>query len=241
MQPSQLHDIYISLVIFVASVVGASLTYAHITGHAGTSAILKKHIPLGQEQFLVVSASGCAGSFSSKLDSIASNFEYRSKGALKMKISGELIDGLFTVEAHFNSLGQLGGSLAKASFPNGEVSLGSTNINPIQVKLSVTSGSAVFTRRFTLPGPILLKRLAYDQFRIEYGGIKALPSQTNAIVNQPWLKAVLPEIRKVDDAQGKCPAEGGFIDIDSLIQSAQLLVRGLEEYLPGWLEQQEGT
>lgn len=233
------HEIYLSLIIFLASTIGAVITFVGITASKQHNSVIVNDLALGSKHFAIFNDTGCVGRYLSIFKQSENTFEYSSSGDFNFKLNGSQALATFTLEAQFNSLGQLGASILRLTLAEASISIGTYDINPIKVKLSIVAPARSFQRGFTIPGPVQLKRADKEHYRIESANFSTVSARLASATEQPWLHQFLPHVSEIEDDDSRCSAYSAYIDLDDLNSKLRLFVGGIESYIPEWLKEQE--
>lgn len=188
----------------------------------------------GVHEYEVFSGSRCVGSFVSSFI-YDGKYQLESELVLRMRARERSKVVSANLQATFNSLGQLGGSILTIVLDNATVTIGTTDVNPFNVVLGLKSPRRNFRFSYLFPGPIELVREGAGQFRLRYRYLSeqglAAPTQSSV---PPIFKAlqlnVLPR-----QGEGFCVDAEASIQLDPLIDWVETLATRYDSLFSGGL------
>ena len=210
----------------IASSVGTYLAYLELERRVKKTDSIMPELTIGEQSFVVRSAGMCVGEFKTQVGR-GKGYDLNTQGEVMVKLGAKLLPIKVSVSGEFNALGQSGGMIIKVTTPTANVVAGFTGINPLEITLSIRSEKYNNRVTFDYPGPVLLKRVGQNSYRLEARTFKLPSSLSNIAENQPFLKQLAIEIK---EEEGGCGEQIGSLDLTPYLmlvsQAARFLPQG---------------
>lgn len=156
--------------------------------------------------------------------------ELHAESTLRLVHSGKQDEVHAAILAYSNPLDQVFRSEIEITYGGAKVALASENVNPISLSLSFSSPGFSYSRRFTLPGPIMLERDRSGHIELSYAHAGALDLAP--------LRGLAPQLPRSnapaldESAFAECEKDASAIDVSSLNADLQQWVGRMQRVLP---------
>lgn len=145
-------------------------------------------------------------------------------GKIWVAYQGNQVEFKLSIEAFFNKLGQLGGSVFQLVAGKNQALIGSSGTNPIEVALKFQlDGSDRVERRIQVPGPITLKRLSSGNFQVHAQLLRSFGSTMKRIGDQPLLTALRLRTEPINERINCASGKVSGLALDPLVNMLKLL------------------
>ncbi len=211
-------DIIIATFLMLSGALVAVRAYAILLQSNREKQSIIRNIPGYQAHFKIMSANSCIGSFQHEFITSADEIEIKGTGSLRFKLGNEIVSAEIALNAGFNTLGQLGGSVLRISAHGSEVRLGTRGVDPVRFLFRLKESEANAWQRYEIsgPGPILLKKDAKDSYRLEYLHLGQALSEYKSFAQYPMLQAMALHIEQGEPGDCSDP-HGKSLDLSPLM------------------------
>lgn len=205
----------------ILSTLGGIICYAKVHEAAQIGDIPLPQIPTGIMHFEIVSNDKCIGFLHYSLNRGSDSLTVESKGVLRTKIFNQHSTISLSLEAYFNRVGQLGGSLIRVSSGAKRLSAGTSGINPMNIKLRASFGQAETLREFVIPGPVSITERSGGNYQVKYPFLESIDGAYETILDQPFLVSLGLALRETES--DSCSSETEFLDLSAAVKAIQSL------------------
>lgn len=207
------NELFPSIIIFLAALTTSIITYSTISLEASGARTFVSGISEGEKDFAVLHKGACIGKISSSLSSQNSILVMHASGTVNIAIGQNLFSPNLELQATFNSIGQLGGSLLKLSIDNSFISIGSSGIDPMNVKLRTKIDTSETQKNFSISGPVEMKRGNDGKYSVEYAQLSQMREHSDSLFG-PALSFLSEISLKEDTTLGERCSEVGQSKLD---------------------------
>ena len=148
--------------IFITILLGFSLalttySYRQVKLQETPDIVIFDELSAGAPYLVLLSGANCAASFKSELK-LDSGYEVNAKGPVLLKFLGRNILVDINFNSYFNPLGQLISSNLILDLKQAKIFIKVAGINPLSVVMQTESLTHNFSRAFSLPGPVQIRK-----------------------------------------------------------------------------------
>jgi hypothetical protein len=225
-------DIYLSAVIFLIFAGLSAFAYAAILRIEAPTHVFMRAITEGSTDYYIVNNDKCIGLFSTTLTA-DQNSVVQSSGEANGKYGANRITAKVNFLAQFNPLGQLIDGTLQVQAPDIDIQIQSREINPIRMHLQATVNRKFFQYDFTIPGPILLKKLPDASRQIQYSQFNAKSGNMLRIFGSNLFSDA--DVKLVDAATSdvRCGrSERSYLDLTSIVSRVKTTEGALNSFMP---------
>ena len=204
--------------------IGVSVVaYSRILAREGPLQALIPTIPQGENSYILSNDKGCVGEFHTSMKFYEGHYEFIAHGFIRIHYQDQVVEPQVELNASFNSIGQLGGSILRVRRDDNELRAGTKDLNPLHVIFYIREGSKEKNRYETLvPGPITLRKNGDGSFRLEYLHFGKVISNYSGLLKDPSLNRFALHPQKVESEKGACRGTSA-IDVPNLNSYAAFL------------------
>lgn len=159
-------ELFFPIALFCISSVGIFFSYFSVIEAINDESAFSAQLKVGQQQYALLDSDRCIGSAKYDFEVGPDSAKISSNGTFNVQYLSDTHTVTYTIELHFNSIGQLGGTLARVNVGDKFILLGTQRIDPIDVtiKSNLLQNDTEFNSRIT--GPIELKQIESDTYTV---------------------------------------------------------------------------
>lgn len=202
-----LNEIIPSVVLFFAALIIFAYTYTSIINESAANHTLVQNISEGSQKYHINNLSDCIGEFEYSLNSQNNIYMLLANGSFSIQIDKNIINPSFDIQATFNSIGQLGGSLLRVSTNNSFFSIGTSGIDPINIKLRTKIENVASENNLSIAGPINLIKQKDSLFKIEFSQFPKLKDYSSSLFEPTISFLSQISLKKNDANSDKCSVD----------------------------------
>ena len=193
-----------SFLIFFAALTTSIYTFSLINYETLSARTIVSGVQEGQKKYVLSDSGKCIGTLESNLTSQNSIFIIHASGSLDVNIGQTKVRPTLDLQATFNSIGQLGGSLLRVSIDDSYFSVGSSGIDPMNLKLRSKVRNVEVQREVSVNGPVEMKKQRDGTYRIEYPELHRLKGYSDSMFGPAFSFISNLSLSSVDDIPAQC-------------------------------------
>ena len=229
-------DTILSGALFLIFAGLSAYAYAAILKVEAPSHVFMRAIGEGERKFKVMHDSSCVGEISTNLERGENTF-VRSRAEVNAAYGRMKTTAKVSALLQFNPLGQLLESSSEITARDTHIIIKTKDINPIRFQISATLATRNYEFNLNAPGPVLLKKSGANSYQIEYSQFRAGDgSLLKGVGSNLLTHAKLGIVDTVDAAPECAPAQRAYLDLASLMLSANIKADMIGRILPGMIE-----
>jgi len=160
---------------------------------------------------------GCFAALSREVIEEGDNTRIVLKGSLSLSLLQKIIPVSLEGTMYFNSLGQLTASFARVETEEVTIGIGTTQITPIIVEITLDQKGTQIVHKLPLPGPLLLKRLPQQEYALSYPHLQIIElpilTRLSTIVERFPLDIIQDSGSCTENSQTSLPADNLIAEV----------------------------
>ena len=175
----------ISFYIFLLSAIAALVTFFSIISHENYKITLVDEVSTGKINYHILNNQTCVGTLNSDLTAAGDTYSLLVSGKLNLNFGTHIIQPELSSAMGFNSLGQLGDGQFRIKLSDGNLSISTKEIDPIMVEVKADRNGVSRSHKFTIPGPVELRKIDSKTYRIIYSHLHQITASIKQVINVP--------------------------------------------------------
>jgi hypothetical protein len=227
-------DTFIAVLCVVAASIVSYRAYGALLAVEQPQQVLLQSIPVGERHFALLGGESCAGVLDSTLQ-LHPETTLISHGDFSIRYQGRTLNIKLFLGAYFNALQQLVLSNFNIEAEHFKLSAKLINPNPIQIDIQLDDNGGSLNRRFSAPGPLMLRPNEDGSYRLDYQALERfgaglLPSSFQLPADKDPFSGFSFRLVPYTQLPAECrfsEASGKMLEVDPLIEKALSLAPGM--------------